>query len=57
MKIKQLEELVLGNLSCYAEEPLAKTRKIYENIFKGMGQLRGLEMRQLSLKEVSLSNQ
>ena len=40
MRIRQLEELVLGKPSDYSEEPAAKTQVTYETI---LGKMRNLK--------------
>ena len=48
---------MLGKPSDYSEEPAAKTRAAYENIFKKMRSLKALEMRQPNLQKLDLGKQ
>ena len=57
VRIEQLEELVLGKLSVYSEEPAAKTKAAYETILKYMRNLKELEMRQPSLQQLNVGKQ
>lgn len=54
---KQLEELVLGKLSDYSEEPEAKTQVTYKYIFRELGNLKKLEMREPTFQKIYLREQ
>lgn len=47
---------MLGKPSADVDEPAAKTQQAYERIFTEMTHLKELEMRELSLQEINLSN-
>lgn len=55
--INQLEELVLGESSCYSDEPAAKTEAAYKAILKNMRNLKELDMLRPDLKRINLGKQ